>query len=703
MPRLMASSTISTTSYNLLAGLIRNQAEVFRPPERLTVSQAAEEYVYLYNPGAYIGKYKNDQAPYMAEPMNTLASRGQNAVVFVSSAQSGKTQGLILNWLGYTVVVDPMDMMIFCPTQAAARDFSTRRVDRLHRHSKEIGAKLIKRKDADNKFDKQYTTGTMLTLSWPSVTELAGRPVGRIALTDYDRMDDDIEGEGAPFDLASKRTTTFGSFAMTVAESSPSRPIVDAKWIRSTPHEAPPTRGILALYNRGDRRRWLWPCPACGSYFEGTFKLLEWDEMPNVLDTAETVRMVCPFCEEHIHPDQRYEMNLRGKWLKDGQVIEGGEIVGDGERSNIASFWLNGVAASFITWPRLVNLFIDADREYHRTASEEALKKFFNNDLGEPYLPKSMESERLPEHLKARAEPLGGSQEEPVVPAGVRFLVATVDVQKNSFVVQVHGIGPGEPHDIVIVDRFSIHKSDRLDEEDEHYHVRPGTYLQDWDKITEKVLNRSYPLADDSGRRMMIKATGCDSGGKAGVTSNAYQFYRKLRDAGQSGRFHLVKGDSSPTAPRVRISYPDSSRRDTKAAAQGDVPVMMFNPTILKDALSNRLDCITPGKGLIRFPNWLPDWFYAELCAEMRTDKGWQNPPHTRNEGWDLLYYCLGFCVSPMIRVEVLNWNTPPSWATPWEDGGGNSLVFDPKLTDEAFAGQRKPDYDFKRFAKQLA
>ena len=26
--------------------------------------------------------------------------------------------------------------------------------------------------------------------------------------------------------------------------------------------------GILSLYNRGDRRRWYWPCPHCGEYFQ---------------------------------------------------------------------------------------------------------------------------------------------------------------------------------------------------------------------------------------------------------------------------------------------------------------------------------------------------------------------------------------------------------------------------------------------------
>nr|ESH07753.1 phage terminase large subunit [Salmonella enterica subsp. enterica serovar Give str. 564] len=93
-----------------------------------------------------------------------------------------------------------------------------------------------------------------------------------MALTDYDRFPEDIDGEGDGFSLASKRTTTFMSAGMTLAESSPGREITDVKWRRSSPHEAPPTTGILSLYNRGDRRRWYWPCPHCGDWFQSAME-----------------------------------------------------------------------------------------------------------------------------------------------------------------------------------------------------------------------------------------------------------------------------------------------------------------------------------------------------------------------------------------------------------------------------------------------
>lgn len=673
----------------------RELSAIFRPPERLKVSEAATKYRYLKNQGSYVGPWKNSVTPYMVEPMNELNNPDLQAFVFVGPAQSGKTDSLLINWLAYGVVSDPMDMIIYTPTMAATRDFSSRRVDRLHRHSEAVGELLSRERDADNKFDKHYKNGMMLTLSWPSSTELAGRPIPRVGLTDYDRMAEDIDGEGSPFDLAIKRTTTFGSYAMTAAESSPSREITDTRWIAKTPHEAPPTTGILALYNRGDRRRYYWPCPHCDEYFEGNFSMLKWDTLADKLSSAETVRMICPHCAGEISPDDRREMYQWATWVKDGEVIDKGRKRGTAVRASIGSAWLNGVAAGFVTWKKLVETYLTAYEEMESTGSEEALKKFYNTDLAEIYIPKSMESERLPELLKSRAEMLG----EKVVPEGVRFLIAAVDVQKNMFVVQIHGIAPGSPCDIVVVDRFNVYKSKREDEDGERLWVKPASYEEDWDELIEHVIEKDYELADGSGRRMAIKLTVCDSGGRDGATTNAYNFYRKLKTLNKHGRFHLVKGEGKPDQVRVRITYPDSDRKDRNAGARGDIPVMIINTILVKDALSGRLDVTQPGKGIIRYPDWLPDWFYGELCSEYRDAKGWHNPSNTRNEAWDLLVYTTAATISKLIQTVLIDWTAKNTWYSEWDS---NNLIRQ-KNTPKLFAKPEAVDTDFGELAKALA
>lgn len=610
------------------------------------------------------------------------------------------TQALILNTIVYSAMIEPMDMMLVCPTMLDGRDFSIRRIDRMNHYCPEM-KKILVAGQGDNTFDKTYANGMLFTIAWPTRSQLAGKPIGRIVLTDRDRMDDDVEGDGEPFDLASKRTTTFGSYAMTLAESSPSRPIENLKWIAQSPHEAPPCKGILGLYNRGDRRRYYWKCPHCAEWFEGNFKHLRgWDEPKKEgktnLEAAEKVWMACPRNGCVIVPDEREQMNLNGKWVKDGQAIDKDDnVIGPEPRTLIASFWLNGVAAAFTNWKKLVAMYLDAEDEYTRTGSEEALTKFYNNDLGEPYIPRSMFDTRTPESLKSRAEKLG----ERVVPEGTRFLIACVDVQKNMWRVDVFGIQPGQPFDIVVIDRFDVRKSQRTDDDGEKLWVKPHAYLEDWDELIPHVIEKEYPLDDGSGRKMGIKFTVCDSGGKEGVTTRAYDFYRSLRERNLHRRFILLKGDKLNSGPRTRISYPDASRKDNKSAARGDIPLLLLNVNTIKDDVNGRLDRVTPGKGMIRFPDWLPDSFYAELCAEVRTEKGWENMTNSRNEDWDLLVYCIGVCVSELLRVEALDWSKPPGWAAEWD---ANDLV---SAAEELprFKQQVNSGYDFARFAKALA
>lgn len=705
----------AVSGYRTMGDLVAKTADrIFSPPERLSVSESAAQYRYINNRGQYVGPWQNEETPYMVQPMDTLNSKEFDSVVFVGPAQCGKTDGLIINWILFSTVVDPLDLILYNPSGAAAKDFSVRRVDRLIRDSKAVGEALLKERDTDNKFSKQFKNGMLLTLSWPTVNELSGKPVGRVAITDYDRIEDDIGGEGSAYDLGKKRTTTFGSFAMTLAESSPSREVEDPKKILSSIHEAPPCKGILSLYNRGDRRLWFWPCPDCGNYFSPRFEMLVWDDsIENPAQAAKTAKMQCPHCDSKIAPDQRRDMQQWGLWLGEGQAVDGDAVRGRRRESNIASFWLEGTAATFTTWPKLVKGYIDAMRELDDTGSEEALKKFYNTDLGRPYVPKGMETERKPEEVMSRAEKIGKDENgEVVVPEDTRCLVACIDVQQNSFVVQVHGILPGRPHDIIVVDRFDIRKSIRLDDDGDKWTVRPGTYLEDWDLLIDQVINKTYPLSDGSGRRMAIKLTLCDSGGEAkakgakggttgsgGVTSNAYAFWRSLRDNNLHRRFHLIKGTGSPSAPRADITYPDSRNRKNKAMAQGDVPVLMLQSNTVKDTLNNLLDVIEPAKGLIRFPDWLPDWFYSELCAEIRTDKGWVNP-RKRNESWDLLYYLIGAGFSSLLPLHKVDWQNPPLWLAPWDS---NNLVVPADQKGETPFSEERSGKSFAELGKKLA
>ena len=166
--------------------------------------------------------------PYLIEPLNTLMSLDFTGMIFVGPAQCAKSD-MSTSWLTYSAVCDPADYMHIGPTQAAVRDWQMRRVDKLFRDSPEVGRRLMPGKHNSSTYSTRFTSGMLYTNSWPSVTELAGKPIGRLWLADYDRMEDDIGGEGSPYDLASQRMKSFGRRGMPAAESSPSRTIEDPR------------------------------------------------------------------------------------------------------------------------------------------------------------------------------------------------------------------------------------------------------------------------------------------------------------------------------------------------------------------------------------------------------------------------------------------------------------------------------------------
>ena len=670
-------------------------AEALRPPVRMTVADAAVKYRHIHNPGSYIGPWRNDIAPYLIEPMDCLTDLRYNGWVFCAPSQSGKTE-LFNNWLMYSVLIDQNDIMLVEVTQSRASDFSKRRIDRLHRHTKVVGSRLMDRTGSDTTFTKRYVGGMMLNVGWPSVNELSGRPIPRMFLTDYDRMPPDVDTEGSPFDLAQVRTTTFGRHGMTAAESSPSYPVTDPSWVPSSSHEAPPCGGILALYNRGDRRRWYWQCVSCHSAFEPSFSLLRWDDkLPDAYQMGDDAWMECPHCgAKYRHEDTdvpgKQKMNQSGRWLRDGETMRpDGTVIGDGMRSDIASFWLQGVAAAFKDWRTIVSKYVLAQQEYIRTGSEEALKATVNTDQSQPYVPQAHALDRQPDILQRRAVDLGLGE----VPVGVRFLVAAVDVQKYRFVVQVMGVGVGS--DLWVVDRFDLRHSLRPDDKagraGQFHRILPGTYREDWKVLAREVITKTYPLIDGSGRRMSIKATVCDAGGMDKATSNAYDFWRWLRDgpkpddldyeewgdweAGMQRRFLLYKGTSQKVSYRTKLTFPHSGRSARYAGARGEVPVLSVNVTPMKNHLDSILDRQDLGSGRVNFPDWLDANFYKELTVEVKDIKGiWQNPRNFRNESWDLFVMALAILVDrSIIGLEEIDWSDPPVWADEWDH---NELVF---------------------------
>ncbi|HCX4694365.1 TPA: phage terminase large subunit family protein [Escherichia coli] len=636
---------------------------ILRAPRRMRVADAVAQYMRVPMGAGNSVPWDPLVAPYVIEPMNCLASREYDAVIFVGPARTGKTIGLIDGWVIYNVICDPADMLIIQMTEEKAREHSKKRLARTFRVSPEVVSRLSPNKNDNNVYDRTFLAGNYLKIGWPSVNIMSSSDYKCVALTDYDRFPEDIDGEGDAFSLASKRTTTFMSSGMTLVESSPGRDVKDVKWRRTSPHEAPPTTGILSLYNRGDRRRWYWPCPHCGEYFQPCGDVVAgFRDIADPVLASEAAYIQCPSCSGRIMPEQKRELNGRGVWLRDGESINAdGSRYGDLRRSRIASFWMEGPAAAYQTLSQLVYKLLTAEQEYETTGSEETLKTVINTDWGLPYLPHASMEQRKSELLEQRAEPVPSRR----VPDGVNFLVATVDVQAGRhrrFVVQVTGYGSrGERW---IIDRYNITQSLRGDSDGESQRIDPASYPEDWDVLLTDVFHKSWPLASDPSQQMRLMAMAVDSGGEDGVTDNAYKFWRRCRRDGLGKRIYLFKGDSIRRAKLITRTFPDNTgRTGRRAQAAGDVPLWLLQTAALKDRVNNALWRDSPGPGYVHFPDWLGSWFYDELTYEERSSDGkWSKPGRGANEAFDLMVYAEALVI--LHGYEKIRWPDAPEWAS---------------------------------------
>lgn len=687
--RPTTSSSTAVDDLTLALGDVCAAWPALQPPNRMRVSEGAARNLKIARPGGASGYWSPDETPYMVEPTDMLASRRHEAVCFVGPAQSGKTVALGEGWLSHAVVNDPGDMLVVQMSQDKAREYSKQRIDRAIRNSPTLAAMQGVSSRDDNLHDKQFRNGMWLKIAWPTASNLSSTSYRYVFLTDYDRVADDIDGEGDMFSLGRARTRTFLSRGMLAVESSPGRPVVDPAWVPSTPHEAPPTKGILGIYNRSDRRRWYWQCPHCGEWFEarpgvGVFRLPGDDELLESvrgLDidkfARQYARAVCPASGCLIEFDHRVTMNRNGRWLPDGVRLDAdGRMHGEARESSIAGYWLGGCAASYITWETLIRKHLQGLLEYALNGSELTLQTTTNTDQGMPYTSR---------HL-ADAAAAGGTTRRVdhdlpryIVPDEGRYLIASVDVQGGRsarFEVEVHAVG--EHQQEWLVDRFAIKHSKREGMGDEFAPLDPASHSEDWDVLTDKVVNATY-RTNDPNREMKIKLVVVDSGGEDGVTDKSYAWYRRLRKAGLHRTVRLTKGDSGRNL--------DWYVRETMVGGkqgEGDVPLFRLNPNKLKDIVSASLKRREPGPGYYHFPEpkgpknpdgWLPASYFDELTAEVRNEAGVWEQIRSRNESLDLC--AMIKAGSLMLGADRKDfWDRPPRWALPHAQ---NSEIISPE------------------------
>ena len=164
---------------------------------------------------------------------------------------------------------------------------------------------------------------------------------------------------------------------------------------------------------------------------KGGKERVERDATP--IEARRLAHLQCPRCGGVIEEKHKFEMNARGAYVAPGQRIEAdGIVIGDPPESTTVSFWVSGLASPFVSFGERAGRYVEA----LNSGDQEEVQTVINGGFGELWAPAGGDA---PEWADVARLKLPYCSRE--IPAGVLFLTAGVDVQKNRLVYVIRGWG----------------------------------------------------------------------------------------------------------------------------------------------------------------------------------------------------------------------------------------------------------------------
>ena len=383
--------------------LFRRVFLILQPPPDMTLTQWADEKRILSKKtSAEPGRWRTSKAPYQREIMNAISDLSVKKVVVMSAAQIGKTDGFILNPIGYFMDYDPSPIMVMQPNLQMGESFSKDRLTPMLRDTPTLREKVNdkNRNSGNTILHKEFPGGHITIVGANSPSGLRSRPIRILLADEIDGYPATAGKDGDPLLLAAKRLTTFWN----KKEVFISTPTVKG------------TSRIEIEFENSTQEIWHVPCPSCGELQE-----LEWGQVKFDKNDLSEISYVCAKCGV---------VESEVAWKE--QYINGQFIPRFPERE-VRGFHLNSLASLFVDWKEIVEKFIIANEE-KKKGNIEMLKAWTNTEMGQTWEEEGSEIEY--DALYRRREKYNCE-----VPAEVICLTAGIDTQDDRFEVEVVGWG----------------------------------------------------------------------------------------------------------------------------------------------------------------------------------------------------------------------------------------------------------------------
>lgn len=587
------------------------------PPEKISLTDWARTNRRLSaKASALPGKYDPDLTPWVKYMHDAIDDPAVRKVVAMKSAQVAWTDGVLLNYIGKKVDVDPTPMIIMFSKEKAAKEFNEEKLLPMVEVTPKVAAKMQtgRRKDQDNRWDyKTFPGGFLKLVGSNSPSSVKSTPSPVVAVEEPDDCNDNVRDQGDTITLLEERVKTY----------------LRSKVIFGG---TPTIKGISridAAYQASDRRVFMVPCHECGDVH-----VLAWENVKYVEDPEfnhevfghirpESARYACPHCS-CLWTDADKKRNVQRLYPVATAPFYG-----------IAGFYINELYSSFpgSRMQLLLEKFLTAQHALNQ-GDDTKMRSFRNNSEGLPYEYKS----DLPkaDALAERAE----DYEEKTIPWGGMVLTAGVDVQHDRLAIVIRAWGRGSESWLVYWGE--IHGQTLIE--------NSGAWLD-----LDLLLTSEFTHA--SGNKLVIRAVSVDS--SDGTTTDAvYAYVRKRQGRG----YMAIKGASEQGGASKEIFAKPTTSVDVtkkhKPHKSGVTPYIVGTQRAKDLMIDGRLRLTGNGPGRIHFYKSVRPDYWEQITSEIkaphktvRNRKVWQKRSGTRNEALDCEVYALHASMSLKLHL----------------------------------------------------
>jgi len=512
------------------------------------------------------GMYRTSVTPYVRGIFDAVQDPTVHTVTICKGTQTGLTL-LAFILVAYWVSEDPDPVLIVFPSGHLAQWNSENRLQVLLRDCEP--SSQVMDTDSDMTRLEYRTKHTVVSLVGAnSAANLSSRPVRYLILDEVDKYPPTIKSEASPVSLAVERTKTYDTFKKIIEISTPTT-----------------ERGyIWQSYLRGDQRKYIVPCPACGKMQPVAFSNLAFKrDKTSIQRSAETALWKCSArtCGKTFDQGQFAEAVQRGEWQATVEATEAGHV----------SMQLPSWFSPWVTLSEVVSKFLNS-----KDAVAE-LQNFVNSTCAEPWKepPKKQVAES-----SVRRRQRACIYERGTVPTSERvILYMTTDRQTTHLVWTVWAANLGN-----------------------QWLVDHG-YAATWEDVPGVWANR---YQDVQGRTLRVSRMMLDTGYD---TVNAYRFCLQYPNMCLA-----IKGEQGIGTRQDRPVRASTIDRlpgvENKRKSKINLTLLHVHPTHFKDALTDALaedapaqkrkakaDPLQRPKVHIWFHREIDDDFVRQMCGEV--------------------------------------------------------------------------------------